>query len=113
MKVRGSTGAPGVRLDAEIHRHDVQHLQVLALVFVNALYQDVEHRAGIDEDPGALERNAGEIALVRLLDLAPAGPKPGILGERLEGFECRQILDPALADMLGDELRQVADWRAP
>ena len=59
-------------------------LQVLTLVFMDALDQDVEHRIRIEIDAGALQGERGEAALVVLLDLAPAGAKCGVLGERLE-----------------------------
>ncbi len=62
----------------------MQHLQVLALVFVNALDQHVEHRMRIGDDPRAMCGERGKLAFVVLLDFAPAGAKFRILGKGLE-----------------------------
>ena len=50
--------------------------------------------------PVRCSARAAKLPLVVLLDLAPAGAKLGILGERLEPPQLRQILDPAVADVL-------------
>ena len=84
----------------------MQHVQMLALVLVDALHLDVEQRTGIDHDAGALADVARQPFLVGTLDAAPlllegAVPDPG-----LEGLEPREIRHPALAHRLIEQLRE-------
>ena len=53
-----------VVLDALVEREDVQHLQVLALVLMQALDQHVEHGFGIDGDAQAVVNVGGKPQLV-------------------------------------------------
>ncbi len=89
-----------------IQRHDVQHLQVLPLVFVNSLDENIEHRFRIRDDAGALDGEGGKRSLVVLLDGVPAIAELGVVGERFEPPQLGEILDPLVADMFGDELRK-------
>ena len=84
MKVRAGTSACGSRLQPQVEREDVQHIEVLPLVFVDALHLHVEERLGRDGDAGALGDERGETALVRELHVAPLLLELRVVGERLE-----------------------------
>ncbi len=73
-----------IGFDAVIQRHDVQHLQVLALVLVDALHQNVENRIWIDRNAGALQSARRQFLFVGMLDVPPAGAKLGVLGQRFQ-----------------------------
>jgi hypothetical protein len=77
-------GERRVVLDRMVQRHDVQHLQVLPLVFVNSLDQNVEHRFRVRDDAGALDGEGSKGSLVVLLDGVPAIAELGVVGERFE-----------------------------
>ena len=64
-------GDIGIVLDALVEGEDVQHFEVLALVFVEALDEDVEDGVGIDRDTEGLVDVGGEALLVVVLDVAP------------------------------------------
>ena len=78
-----------------VERDDVQHVQVLALVLVDALHLDVEERRGVDDDAGALADALRERFLVQPLDAAPFLLKRGVVGARFERLEPRQIRRPS------------------
>ena len=50
--VRGANSRPGIRAQAVIEHHDVQRVEQLALVFVDALDLAVENGVGIDHLAG-------------------------------------------------------------
>ena len=81
ITVRGAISIAGVLLQAVIKGDNVQDVQVLALVFVEALDLDVEQRFGIDPDAGLFLDEAGQIPLVFQFDLSPALLKFGIVGQ--------------------------------
>ena len=54
---------------------------MLALVFMNALHLDIEHRLRIDFDSKCLLDVGSKIELAGKLDLTPALTKGGIVGE--------------------------------
>ena len=83
----------------------MQHVQVLALVLVDALDLDVEERRRVDRDAGALADAARERLLVGALDRAPSVLEGGVVGERLERAKPRQIGHPALADAVSSRSR--------
>ena len=101
---RGVAVAAG--LQPQVVRDHLQHVQVLALVLVDALDLHVEHRRGVDDDPGLRLHEGGELALVVALDLAPRGAEGGVPCQRLQAAEPVELLDPAAADRVGDELRK-------
>ncbi len=69
-----------------IQRHDVQHLQVLALVLVNALHQNIEDRLRIDRDAGAQQSARRQFLFVGMLDGPPAGAKLRVLRQRFQAL---------------------------
>ena len=61
----------GVGFDAVVQRHDVQHVEMLALVLVDTLDLHVEQRFRIDRDAGRAPHVGGQILLDRALDETP------------------------------------------
>ena len=82
---------------------------MLALVFVDPLDQHVEDGVGVRDDAGTLECERRESALVVQFDRAPASAEFRVVGERFEPLQLRQILDPAVADVLADEAARASD----
>jgi len=76
----------------------VQHFQVLALVFVDALHQDVEHGLGIDDDAGALQGEGANSSLLYCL-IPRQRMRNSDCPPRLQPPQLRQILDPVRADV--------------
>jgi len=58
-------------LDALVESEDVEHLEVLALVLVDALDENVKQGIGVDGDVKGLEDIGSEPLLVVVLDGAP------------------------------------------
>jgi hypothetical protein len=66
-----SMGVPGLRVqDAVVARHHVQHVEQLALVFVDALDLHVEHRVGVERRSHVLLDPVGQPQLVLALGMA-------------------------------------------
>ena len=104
---RASRGA-GATLEPVVERDQVQHVQVLALVFVQPLHLDVEERLRIDADAGSLLDERGQRALVVGLDRLPLALETAVGGQRLEARELvLQVGDPAVADVPGDQRAQL------
>jgi hypothetical protein len=86
----------GVALDALEQGEDVQELQVLALVLVQALDQHIEHGVGIDAMPSDRECRR-ELQLVVPLDGAPFFAQLQVVGHRLQAAQLFEVVDPARA----------------
>ena len=95
-----------IGLQPVIQADDVQDVQVLALVLVDALDLHVEDRRRIDDDAGAFLDQSRQRGLVGVLDLAPLGAEIRIVGQRLELAQLRQVADPLIADALRDAMRE-------
>ena len=81
-----------------IERDDVQDVQVLALVLVDALDLHVEQRVRIDRRCRCAARDQlGEVALVGALDLAPLRAERRVVRERLElaAARSRSLIQPS------------------
>ena len=87
-------------------RDDVQHVEQLALVLVDALDLHVEQRIGAHLDAEVGADLGGEALLVVLLDGAELAAEGGILGEGGEARDLAEVGHPALADARGDQRRQ-------
>ena len=110
----------GVGLQAPIEGDRVQHVEVLALVLVDALDLYVEEALGVDGHPRPLLDLPAQRLLVRELDAAPLGTEGGVLGQRLELPELFEVAEPAVPDRLGHETgepgvdeRHEAAWGDP
>ena len=110
MTVRGGASQRRIALQAVIERDDVQHVQVLPLVFVEALDLDVEQRlAGSTVMPVFLQDLARRGCACSLcLTRAPLrrGRRRRRPAARARAAVSRSR-DPAVADRVGDELRQL------
>ena len=81
-------------------------VQVLPLVFVNALGLNVEQRGRVHRHAGAVGDARGETAFGGEFDFAPFLPESGIVGQRLQLAQLVEVFEPAVADAPGDELCQ-------
>jgi hypothetical protein len=95
--------AARVAAQALPERDHVQHVQVLALVLVDALHLHVEQAVGIAGHAGAGLDHAGEIGLVGALRLPPLRAEGRVLGQRLELAQPLELAWPAVPDRLRDE----------
>ena len=84
----------GILLEPAVERDDVQHVQMLALVFVDALDLDVEQPGGIELNAGMRADVGGEALLVGQLDRAPVAAERGVIGMRLELAQRSQVRQP-------------------
>ena len=92
-----------VAFEAQIEREDVQDVEVLALVFVQALGLDVEQRIRVDHDAGALRDERREVALGGKFHLPPLLLELRIVRQRFESAELPEVAQPALAEVPADE----------
>ena len=99
-------GDIGIELEALVEREDVKHLEVLALVLVDALDEDVEEGVGIDGDRERVVNVGGEAFLVVVLDGAPLRGEVRIFNQRLELAELFEIVNPALSEARGQQASQ-------
>jgi hypothetical protein len=85
----------------------LEDVEMLALVFVQALDLDVEHHVGIERQPMlGCAHPIGEVGLVGALGLGIGGEEAGVVDMRLQLRQLLQIADPVLADPVGDDPRQ-------
>jgi hypothetical protein len=105
-------------LDAVVERNDVQEVEQLALVLVDALDLHVEHRIGAHGHTCSLVDERNQLPFASVLDLAPAGTEVSVFRERLELLQLVFVRQAGLADLAGDEEgqlrvaeREPAAWR--
>ena len=98
--------AVGLGADFAPQGNGLEDVEVLALVFVDALDLDVEHRRRIDGDAGFLLHPFRQIALVCCLGLGEGVEERLVADVGLQPGKLLQIVGPALADGLVDEARQ-------
>ncbi len=96
--------AARIVLEAVVAGDHLQHVQKLALVFVEALHLGVEQAVGIDGDAAGLADQLRQPLLVAALDLAEAVVEAAIVGELREPLELVEVLFPAFADARGDQV---------
>lgn len=89
-----------VLLDAIEERDDVEAVEQLALVLVDALDLDVEDRAGIDLDAVVALENLRQSHLVLLLDFDDGALERRVLGKLLQLRELLQVYRPVASDFL-------------
>ena len=99
MNVRGGIVGFRIGLETLVEGDDVQRLEQLALVLVQALDHHVEQRRGIDLDAGAAADDASERLLVLLLDRAPGLLELDVVNKGLQPGQPVQVVQPALADL--------------
>ena len=93
----------GILLDALVEGDDVEDIEVLALVFVDALYLHVKHGIGVDGNARVLADVAGKILLDVVLNLSPIFSESGIVGVAFDLAQLIHVLQPAVANFFGVE----------
>ena len=78
-------------LQTKVEADDVQHVEVLAFVFVDALDLNVEKRVGVQADAAAEKEMICEVFLSHVLDSAPAVLEGAVSGIGLQSAELVQI----------------------
>ena len=96
----------GILLESVVEGDDVQHVEVLALVLVNALDLHVEHPVGIQCDSGVGRDVVRQPCLVLSLDGSPPLTERGVVGQWCQGAQLGQVDHPARADRLVEECAQ-------
>ncbi len=102
----GRAGRVRVGLDAVVEGDDVEHVEELALVFVDALHLHVEEGVRADGDPGVLQHVGREPFLVGPLHGTEGLAEGGVVGQGFELADLFQIDDPVAPDAAGDEFGQ-------
>ena len=100
--VRGGTSRVGFFAQAVVEHDDVERVQELPLVLVDALDVRVEDRLGIDHLSRSGLEPAGEPHLGLALGSANGAAERLVFGQRLELLELLEIGDPAVADGVRD-----------
>jgi hypothetical protein len=101
ITVRGGGVAAGAQ--AVVERDDVQHVEQLPLVFVDALDLHVEQGIGIDLDAQPLADDLRQARLVVALDAHEGVAEGGVVGQRRQLPQLVEVLEPALADAAADQ----------
>ena len=96
----------GMRADLVVERHRFNDIQKLALVFVNALDLDVEHRIRIELNAHAAGDEIGELHLVGALDGGELFPEGAVAGELIQRLQLLGIVEEGIADGFAHEVRQ-------
>ena len=91
-----------VALQTQVLGENVQYVEVLSLVFVDALGLDIEKGCRVHPDAGALLDQASQVALGGALDLAPLVLELVVLGPRFELTQLVEVAQPDLADPVGE-----------
>ena len=94
-------------MDAVVQVNHVQHIEQLALVLVDALDLDIEHRGRIEHHAGVMLNHIGQALLVGQANSPPALLEGRIVSQRLELRQALQIGLPAVADRLGEQVSQL------
>src|SRR5215472_6551328 len=78
-------------------------IEVLALVFVDALDLDIEERFGVHVYTGSQFQEGSEVSFVRELDCTPLLLKWFVVRQRLQAAKLIEIKQPSISNGLGDE----------
>ena len=95
-----------ILFDAVVQGQDVQHVEVLSLVFMKTFHLDIEKRVRVHDNAGTITNRFGQIDLVESLDATPLGLELFVLRKSLEFPELLQVRDPAISDPAGDQVCQ-------
>ena len=97
----------GIFLDPVVQGDDVQDVQQLPLVLVQALDLDIEHGGRIDDLPGALLHQGCQDHFARVLHLAPLLAELRVVDQRLQLAQFGFVGQPAAANLARDQGRQL------
>ena len=98
----------GLRIffDPLVKCDDVQYIEMLTLVLVNALDLNVEKRIRIRADPGAFFEELGQPLFVLVFDAALFALKILLLGKRFQAAQFFQMGDPAVTNIAGNQIAE-------
>ena len=82
-----------------VARHDVQQVEQLPLVLVDALDLHVEQRVHVEVDADAALHLGVETTLVGQLDLAELAPEPGVVRQPAQALEFLEVVLPRVPEM--------------
>ena len=83
---------------AVVQRDYMQHVEQLALVFVDALDLDIKQRIRVDRDIKSLLNDFRELYLVDAFDRTERVAELGIVGQFAQLGQLTQVAYPAFAD---------------
>ena len=104
--------SPGIMPQAIVEHHDVQRVQELAFVFVDAFDVRVENGVRVDDLAGRGFKPIGETHFCVAFGPAHVARKALSSARGFSSDKLVEIGDPTVADGVGDDLRRAADWRA-
>ena len=84
----------------------MQHIEQLALVFVDALHLHIEQSFAVDLHTHVFSYPMREAVFVGLLGRPEVGHKGGVAGQRGQPRQLRQVATPAFADARIEQARQ-------
>ena len=96
----------GVGLQPVVARDDVQQVEQLPLVLVDALDLHVEQRVHVEVDADAALHFGVEAPLVLELDRAELAAEPGVVGQAAHAVELLEVVFPRVAQVPRDQRRQ-------
>ena len=94
----------GITFQVQVERDDMQYIEVLAFVFVDALGLDVEERRRVHDYATPLRDEPGKPGFCGLFDVAPLLLELRVIGELFEPAEQVQVVEPAITDTVGEQL---------
>ena len=97
----------GILENAAVEGQNVEQIQVLTLVFVQALDLDVEEGRGIDLNAALFLNDLGEEFLVLVFDRHEFLAELGVFGEGFEFAKLVEIAFPSASDAGGDEVGEL------
>jgi hypothetical protein len=89
-----------ILLNSIVHCDDVQAVEQLPLVFVNALDLDVKNGRRVDVDTVVLLQNFGQLHFVLLLGFLNGALEASVLGPLLQLLEVLQVHGPGFSNFL-------------
>ena len=104
-----ASGYIGLRifLERQIPRKDMEHIEMLPLVLMDAFCLNIEERVGFDFDAGTLFDQRGKTAFGGEFYFTPELMELGIIRKSFELAELVKVTQPAIADSTADKRRQL------
>jgi hypothetical protein len=106
ITVRGTQSALRVGQDGLVARHHLQHVEQLALVFVDALDLHVEQAGRVDHDAGVAAMEAARRCLLACLTARKRVQQQRVVGVRTQRTQLVEVEPPAAPMRAVDQRRQ-------
>ncbi len=91
---------------AAVESQDMEQVQMLAFVFVEAFDLDIEDGGRVHIYAAFVLDDFGQVHFVLVFDGHEGIAEPGVFGEGLEASELVNIANPTIADSGGDEVAE-------